>query len=239
MDVVFIGFVGLGVLALILDSVPSLAEKYGRALHGVEMFVGVMFVLEYLARIWSAAKRLQYIFSFWGLVDLVAIVPFVFQGFGLAYLRMLRVLRIFAILKVAHYTRASDVLALSLLHSRSKIAVFLLTVSVFVCVLGFTMYTVEPETFPTVPHALWWTIVTITTVGYGDYVPVTVLGKIIAGCAMVMAFGIIAVPTGIVAVEYGQAMRETTRGRACARCRRDQHLEPANYCATCGTALGD
>lgn len=237
MDLVFIAAVVVAIIALSLESVPSVVARYDPVLNGVETVVGSMFVVEYLLRIWVARYKLRYIFSFWGLIDLLAILPFLFRGFGLAYLRMFRVLRIFAILKISRYTRASSVLIHSLLESRTKVAVFLLTVVVLVCVIGFTMHAVEPQTFPTIPDAIWWTIVTITTVGYGDLVPVTLLGKTIAAFTMITAFGIIAVPTGIVAVEYGQAVRDARRTVKCPRCRRDDHEERANYCSTCGEAL--
>lgn len=237
MDLVFIGAVFVGITALALESVPTIAQEWGATLMTVEQIVGVMFTLEYLARIWVARRKLRYMFSFWGVIDLVAILPFLFQGSGLAYLRLLRVLRIFAILKVTHYTQASSVLLKSLSESRSKILVFLLTVCVLVSIIGFTMHAIEPETFPTVPEAIWWTVVTITTVGYGDMVPATPLGKIIAGIAMITAFGIIAVPTGIVAAEYGTAQRQQKGKRPCPRCDRQLHEELANYCATCGERL--
>jgi voltage-gated potassium channel len=236
-DLVFIAAVFIGITALALESVPSVATEWAPVLMTIEQIVGSMFVVEYVARIWVARYKLRYIFSFWGIIDLVAILPFLFQGFGLAYLRLLRVLRIFAILKVTHYTQASTVLLKSLVESRSKILVFLLTVCVLVSIIGFTMHAIEPETFPTVPEAIWWTVVTITTVGYGDLVPATPLGKIIAGMAMVTAFGIIAVPTGIVAAEYGTAQRNMKSDRPCPRCVRQQHEESANYCATCGERL--
>jgi voltage-gated potassium channel len=238
-DLVFISAVFVGITALALESVPSVADKYLDELRLIEQIVGAMFVLEYVVRIWTACFKLRYIFSFWGLIDLVAILPFLFQGFGLAYLRLLRVLRIFAILKVTHYTQASAVLLQSLVQSRSKILVFLLAVCVLVSIIGFTMHAVEPETFPTVPDAIWWTVVTITTVGYGDMVPTSPLGKVIAGVAMVTAFGIIAVPTGIVVAEYGTQHRKQQSNRPCPRCRRPDHEETANYCATCGERLAE
>jgi len=236
-DLIFIGAVFLGITALVLESVKPFEARHHDALELSETVVGTIFVLEYAARIWVAGNKLRYLVSFWGLIDLAAILPFVFSGFGLAYLRAFRVLRIFAILKIGHYTYASQSLYESLVQSRSKILVFLLTVGVLVVVLSFAMYHLEPETFQSVPEAMWWVIVTLTTVGYGDIVPKTVLGKMLASLTMVTAFGIIAVPTGIVAVEYGNVRAREGKSLRCRRCARDRHTEDANYCATCGERL--
>jgi voltage-gated potassium channel len=235
-DIALILVIAIGVLALILESVPSIAREHETALVVVEAIVGTVFVLEYALRFWVAPKKLAYVLSFWGLIDLLAIVPFLFRGFGFAYLRTLRVLRIFSILKIGKYTHASRMLVDSLMASRSKIGVFLLSVLVLVLVLSFTMHALEPESFPTVPDAIWWTIVTVTTVGYGDFVPHSLLGRMLASAAMITAFGIIAVPTGIVAAEYGD-VRAGRRKETCKECGRDSHDTDALYCAGCGTEL--
>ncbi|MCP4504037.1 MAG: ion transporter [Deltaproteobacteria bacterium] len=234
-DVLIIAMIFLAIGALILESMPEMAA-FKSKLHVVEILVGAIFVIEYSARVWTARKPSVYIFSFWGIVDLLAIVPFVFQGFGFPFLRVLRVLRIFAILKVVEYTSASESLMLSLVASRNKIFVFLLSVTVLVLVIAFTMNLVEPQMFPTVPDAIWWTIVTITTVGYGDMVPVTFLGKTIASLTMLTAFGIIAVPTGVVAVEFQRAQVKKD-GILCGRCKKNWHEGDANYCSRCGETL--
>lgn len=235
-DVVLILIIGMGVLALILESVPSVVRDHGATLKLIEIGVGSIFVVEYALRFWVARRKRDYVLSFWGIVDLLAILPFLFSGFELAYLRLFRLLRIFSILKVGHYMSAATLLRESLAASRSKIGVFLFTVLVLVLVVAFTMHTIEPQTFPTVPEAIWWVIVTITTVGYGDYVPQTVLGRMVASVAMITSFGIIAVPTGIVAAEYNikRSARKTTLCRSCGR---NTHDAEAAYCAACGTRL--
>lgn len=236
-DLVFIGAVFVAVLALALESIEQYAVKYDAVFKLSEIFVGTIFVVEYAARIWAAGHKPRYLFSFWGVIDFLALLPFLFSGFGFAFLRAFRVLRIFAILKIGHYTKASQSLTDSLLQSRSKITVFLLAVVVLVVVLSFAMYTIEPETFHSVPEAMWWVIVTLTTVGYGDIVPQTLLGRALASLTMITAFGIIAVPTGIVAVEYGNVQSKRGRGVRCPRCARSRHPDDANYCATCGERL--
>jgi voltage-gated potassium channel len=235
-DLFLIFVIFAGVMALILESVPDIQRDHERALAITEVVVGTIFVSEYLIRLWVARRKLRFILSFWGVIDLLAILPFLFQGFGLAYLRVFRVLRVFAILKVGQYTYASRILIQSLLASRSKIAVFLLAVLVLVTVLGFLMHGIEPESFPTVPDAMWWVIVTITTVGYGDFVPTTLPGKLVAAGAMITAFGIIAVPTGIVASEYNIA-RADRRRTPCSGCGREDHDGDAAYCCACGAQL--
>jgi voltage-gated potassium channel len=240
-DIALIIIIIIGVLALILDSVPSITAHYHQHLIVTEAFVGTIFVLEYGIRVWVARLRLRWMLSFWGIIDLLAILPFLFQGFGMAYLRVFRVLRVFSILKIGQYTSASRLLADSLVASRSKIGVFLLTVVVLVLVLGFTMHAIEPQTFPTVPDAIWWVVVTVTTVGYGDLVPVTLLGRLIAGAAMIAAFGIIAVPTGIVAAEVASRRPENAPPgiHVCHGCGHGFHVEGARFCALCGCELED
>ena len=235
-DLLFIGAVLLAIGTLIVESVPVYAAAYGHILDVVEWCVVGVFIAEYAMRVWVARKKLRYIFSLWGLIDLLAIVPTFFAGFDLAYLRALRALRIFTILKFARFTHASDTLFHSLRNSTEKISVFVFVVAILMLVLSITEYTIEPQTFPTIPHALWWTVVTVTTVGYGDYVPVTVWGRILAGAAMVISFGIIAVPTGIVAAEFSQGRR---RRLLCPRCSKSDHDVGARYCAACGVELPD
>ncbi|MFZ9887653.1 MAG: ion transporter [Myxococcota bacterium] len=235
-DVVLIFCIAIGVMALILESIPEFMQQHHSALRLVERGVGIVFVGEYALRLWVARRKRDYIFSFWGVVDLLAVLPFVFQGFDLAYFRLFRVLRIFSILKVGHYMSAASLLLDSLAASHTKIGVFLFTVSVLVLVLAFTMHEVEPQTFRTIPDAIWWVVVTITTVGYGDLVPVTALGRLIAGVAMIVAFGIIAVPTGIVAAEYNLQLQGRSSS-ACGGCGRNRHDKDAQYCASCGKRL--
>ncbi len=233
-DVVAIGVVLAAVGMLMADSVPWVHDIYGPELEAFEVVVGVLFVLEYAIRTWVATNKLRWIFSFYGLIDLLALLPFVVSAFGLTYLRVLRVLRIFAILKVTRYTSASNILLRGIVESRTKIGVFLLAVVVIETVVAFTMHALEPQTFSSVPDAMWWVVVTVTTVGYGDVVPVTFFGKLVAAFTMVTSFGIIAVPTGIVASEV--AAHADTK-RTCPRCQRHRHFDDANYCCICAEPL--
>lgn len=222
--------------SLVLESVPELQARYGALFYGLELGAGMFFSADYLARIWTAGHKRSYLLSFWGITDLLAIVPLVFLTFDLAFLRILRVVRVFALLKLGRYTQASDSLMASLSASRSKIFVFLVAVLVLILVIGCTMHVVEPQSFPTIPDAIWWTVVTITTVGYGDFAPVTLAGRLIAGVTMILAFGIIAVPTGLVAVEMSHPSGQRS-GRSCPRCSKDHHTKDANYCDRCGERL--
>ncbi len=226
----------LGVGALILETVPEVREDWLTELRALETFVGISFSIEYLLRVWTAPRRLRYIFSFWGIIDFMAIFPFLFPGVGIAWLRLFRILRIFSILKIARYTAASRVLLISLKESRSKIGIFLLSVVLIVLMVSFVLHGIEPDTFPTVPHAVWWSIVTISTVGYGDYVPATPLGKTVAAMLMITAYGIIAVPTGIVAAEYSAALQGQTPppNLACGTCGFRSADPAARFCSRCG-----
>lgn len=241
-DLVIIGMIILAVVALILESVPAYNARWGNVFHFVELLAGLVFVFEYIARVWTASNALRYMRSFWGIVDLLAILPLLLSGLDLQFLRTFRLLRVFSILKVVGYTKASATLLDSLVQARTKIGVFLFAVCVLVLIISFTMYLLEPDKFTTIPEAIWWTIVTITTVGYGDYVPDSFLGKVLAAFTMLTAFGIIAVPTGIIAVEIrNQGKREekllSVHHVRCRRCGQDEHLTDARYCRRCAEPL--
>lgn len=241
-DLVIIGMIILAVTALILESVPAYNAAWGNWFHAVELLAGLVFVLEYIARVWTASNAFRYMRSFWGIVDLLAILPLLLSGFDLQFLRTFRLLRVFSILKVVGYTKASATLIDSLIQARTKIGVFLFAVCVLVLIISFTMHLLEPHKFTTIPDAIWWTIVTITTVGYGDYVPASMLGKVLAAFTMLTAFGIIAVPTGIIAVEIrNQGKREekvlSVHHVRCRRCGQDEHLTDARYCRRCAEPL--
>lgn len=243
-DVALIGAILLSVAVVTLDSVPAIAARWGRELHALEWIFTVLFTLEYAARIWSARDRLAYVRSFYGIVDLLAVAPsylaLVFPaGRFFVALRILRVLRIFRILKLAQYVSEASVLSAAMRASRHKIIVFLTTVLTVVVVVGSLMYMVEGPSrgFTSIPTSVYWAVVTVTTVGYGDLAPQTPLGKAIAAALMVLGYGIIAVPTGIVTLELDRAARRPAERRPCPGCGVDRHDADAAYCKHCGSAL--
>ena len=233
------------VLTMILDSVASLPPAMHRALFVLEWVFTGLFTLEYAARLWCAADRLRYARSFFGVVDLLAILPswigLVFpESRFLGVVRALRVLRVFRILKLTQYVSEASVLTQAMLAARYKITVFLFTIIVAVSVIGSLMYIVEgPEHgFTSIPTSMYWAIVTMTTVGYGDISPGTTLGRLLASALMVLGYGILAVPTGIVTLELQKsAAAKVPRAVTCPGCGRDGHDLDAKFCKGCGAAL--
>lgn len=244
-DVVLIAAILLSVLVVMLDSVASISARHGAALYAAEWFFTVLFTIEYLLRLWTSRNRAAYARSFYGVVDLLAVLPtwlsILFPpGRFLAVLRVLRVLRVFRILKLAEYVEQGAVLGAALRASRYKITVFVCTVITIVIVVGSLMYLIEGPTagFTDIPQSIYWAIVTITTVGYGDVAPQTALGKSLAATLMIMGYGIIAVPTGIMTLELERASRAAREERrVCPGCGSDEHDPDASYCKYCGTQL--
>jgi voltage-gated potassium channel len=243
-DVVLIAAIVLSVLVVMLDSVASISAAYGDLLYAAEWFFTILFTIEYLLRLWTAAKPAAYARSFYGVVDLLSVLPtwlsILFPpGRFLVAFRILRVLRVFRILKLAEYVEQGAVLAAALRASRYKITVFVCTVLTITVVVGSLMYLVEGPSsgFTSIPQSVYWAIVTLTTVGYGDVAPESPLGKGIAATLMIMGYGIIAVPTGIVTLELDRASRASGRRRACRGCGVDRHDADATFCKHCGTAL--
>ena len=243
-DVALIGFIALSLVVVMLDSVEGVRMQHGELLRILEWILTIAFTIEYVLRLACVRKPLSYATSFFGLVDLFAILPTYLSLLlpGAQYLlviRGLRILRIFRVLKLAHYLDESAVLARALMASRHKIIVFLYTVATLVCILGSLMYLVEgPEHgFTSIPRGIYWAIVTLTTVGYGDSSPQTSWGQAIAAMIMILGYGIIAVPTGVVTVELNEARRREAQGRSCPSCGiRDHDLDSA-YCRKCGAQL--
>ncbi|MCF8240682.1 MAG: ion transporter [Melioribacteraceae bacterium] len=242
-DLVLIVSIILSVIAVMLDSVASIRDQYGRQLYFIEWTFTILFSIEYILRIISVGKPLKYIFSFYGIVDFLAIAPTYLSLFfpGTQYLlviRILRVLRVFRVLKFVQYIGEAQLLTQALKASSKKIIVFLFTVVTLVVILGSMMYLIEGEEngFTSIPVSIYWTIVTLTTVGYGDISPQTNFGQLLASIIMITGYGIIAVPTGIVTVEMGKLKRRTNT-QSCPECSADDHDNDAVFCKHCGTKL--
>ena len=208
-DVILLISIVLSVICVSLESVDSISLKYGVLLRSLEWIFTILFTIEYFLRIWIIRNPFKYIFSFWGIVDFIAILPtyllFIFNLQFLMIIRVIRLIRLFRILHLSSYIRGGQTMIIALRKSIPKIVVFLLTVLLFVIVIGTIMYIVEgplgnnTEGFENIPNSIYWAIVTLTTVGYGSAVPVTAFGKLFASLIMLLGYGIIAVPTGIVA----------------------------------------
>lgn len=242
-DITVIALILLSVAAVILESVRYVRDIFGPELQIAEWTFTILFTLEYILRLVSVKRPLRYALSFYGLVDLVAIVPTYLSLFipGTHFfltVRLLRLLRIFRILKLAEYTSASRVITSALIASRKKIFVFLVAVLTIVTVVGSLMYAVEGEEngFTDIPTSIYWAIVTMTTVGYGDLSPQTPLGKFFASVVMILGYGIIAVPTGIVTAELARSGRAES-SQVCPECHAEPHDIDALHCKYCGTKL--
>ena len=244
-DLALIWLILLSVATVILESVRSVRVQYGDPLYTLEWVFTLLFTIEYVLRLLSVRRPLRYATSFFGIVDLLAIIPTYLSIFlpGSQYLlviRILRLLRVFRLLKLSEYVTEADTLRRALHASRRKISVFLSVVVLLVVVIGALMYVVEGEAhgFTSIPVSIYWAIVTLTTVGYGDLSPRTPLGQILASIVMVIGYGIIAVPTGIVSVELAHAARqERMTNQLCPACGAEGHDPDAVYCKYCGASL--
>lgn len=233
----------LSVIVVMLESVVSIRQSHGKLLYGLEWAFTGLFTLEYALRIVCVQRPWRYVFSFYGLIDLLAVVPtylslFVSGAQTLLIIRVIRLLRVFLVFKLARFLGEGLQLAVALKASRHKIVVFLSVVLAAVCVMGTLMFLLEgPENgFTSIPQSVYWAIVTMTTVGYGDIAPKTVAGQLFASVVMVMGYGIIAVPTGIVSVELAKAARKVST-QVCQSCLAGGHEADARYCRHCGTKL--
>jgi voltage-gated potassium channel len=243
-DIALIWAILASVVVAILETVPSLREGQVDAFHRVEWFFTLLFTLEYGFRLFSHPRPMAYAFSFFGLIDLFSILPTYMSLFlpgsqALVVIRVFRTLRLFRIFKLIRYMREARVLLVALQGSRPKIIVFLVALSGIVITMGALMYLVEgaQSGFSSIPKGIYWAVITLTTVGYGDLVPKTVLGQTIATMVMIMGYSIIAVPTGIVGVEIANATRVVSELSACPRCSKAGHDADARYCKNCGGAL--
>jgi len=245
-DVALMLLVSLSVLAVVLESVATVRARYAFELHLVEWVFTLLFSAEYAARLWCVRDRRKYATSFFGVVDLLSILPtYLWLVLPTAHyamaVRALRLLRIFRVFKMPHHLGEANVILNALLASRRKILVFTATILVVVLVEGTLIYAIEghhnPD-FANIPQSMYWAIVTLTTVGYGDITPVTIPGKLMASVVMLTGFSILAVPTGIVTAEIGaQIMRDRRDGRRCGECGHLGHEPHARHCLLCGAPL--
>jgi len=230
------------VAAVMVDSIHPIQLQYREQLQAIEWGFTLLFTVEYVLRLACVPSRLAYATSFFGVIDLASILPTYLSMIipGTQYLvviRVLRVLRVFRILKLVEYVGEANVLLVAIRQSRRKIAIFAATVLTTTVILGAFMYLIEGPVngFTSIPTSIYWTIVTITTVGYGDIAPVTAAGKMVATVVMLLGYAIVAVPTGILTVELSKARRPPPR--TCSRCGKEDHDEDARYCSRCAEPL--
>ena len=243
-DVILLWMIILSVTVVILESVATMRLAYHDYFVTAEWIFTIAFTIEYLLRIYSSPNPIKYMTSFYGVIDLLAILPtylglFFEQYTFLLIIRALRLLRMFRVLKLARYVKEATILAKALRLSKHKIIVFFGAVLTMVLILGSLLYLIEGEEngFTSIPQSVYWAIVTITTVGYGDIAPVTVMGKILASVAMLTGYSIIAVPTGIISVEIGKAVKSERKTKVCANCKHGSHDPDASFCKVCGNKL--
>lgn len=242
-DEILIITIVLSVIVVMLDSVKEISASYGGLFYSLEWIFTIMFTVEYLLRLICVGRPIRYATSFFGIIDLIAILPAYFSLFlpGSEYLlvvRSLRLLRIFRVLKLVQYLGEADLLMRALRKSRRKITLFLFTVLNLVVILGSLMYVIEggKNGFTSIPKSIYWAIITLTTVGYGDIVPETGLGQAVASVVMIIGYSIIAVPTGIITSEITCASKYT-KGRVCQSCSFEGHDSDAKFCKRCGAEL--
>jgi voltage-gated potassium channel len=245
-DVVLLYMILTSILLVMLESVQSISSQYEELFYILEWLFTIFFSIEFLLRLWISRKPSNYLFSFFGLVDLMAVIPtyltlFYTGGSYLIVIRAVRLLRVFRILKLSRQLSESRVLVKALISGRHKILVFLGGVLTLVIIMGTLMYLIEGSEngFDSIPRSIYWAIVTTTTVGYGDIYPVTVLGQILAATLMLMGYAIIAVPTGIISSELNKTSHQKAYKKKvkCSSCGKQKHTPKSEYCSRCGTVL--
>jgi voltage-gated potassium channel len=243
-DVALLWAILLSVAVVMLESVREINVRYGNFLHNLEIIFTIIFTIEYVARIYAVDKPFKYIFSFLGIVDFLAIIPTYISYFlaGSQYLlviRTIRLLRVFRVFKLKRFIGEADTLVMALRSSRHKITVFFLSVTSLVVIMGTLMYLIEGEKngFTSIPLSIYWAIITLTTVGYGDIAPLTVVGRAMASLIMIIGYSIIAVPTGIVTAELRRARKNFDKNRVCLNCKKAGHTHDAIYCNQCAFPL--
>jgi voltage-gated potassium channel len=247
-DIALLVAIIMSVLVVMLESVKSIRAEYGHVLHSLEWFFTILFTVEYFLRIYSTKKSIAYIKSFYGIVDLMAILPtylslFLVGAQFLSIVRALRLLRVFRVLKMAQFLYEYNFLLIAMKQSSKKIIVFFGTVLILVSIAGTALYVVEQNQnggFDNIPLSIYWAIVTVTTVGFGDIVPMTSVGKFMASCLMIIGYSIIAIPTGIVGAEMMDLDKRKRAGfssKSCENCSAEGHRLDAKYCFDCGEKL--
>ncbi len=244
-DVALLVAILLSVLVVMLESVSGIDRRWAYQLDALEWGFTILFTIEYALRIYVIDKPWKYIFSFYGIIDLLSIIPtylsvIIGGAESLLVIRSLRLLRIFRVLKLSRYVGESDMLIKALIGSKRKIFVFLFAVLAITIISGTAMYLLEGKKngFDSIPHSIYWAIVTLTTVGYGDISPHTWAGQFLASIIMILGYGIIAVPTGIVTSEIAKVTLEELRQKAiCAGCGEQNHIVGSQYCHKCGEEL--
>ncbi|RZS92596.1 ion transporter [Aquimarina brevivitae] len=246
-DIVLLILIGLSIILVMVESVKGFSDRFYDYLYYGEWVITIFFTLEYIARIISIKRPARYIFSFYGIIDLLSTLPlylsFFFTGsHALLTVRALRLLRVFRILKISRYISEANKLGKAIKDSGAKILVFLFAVLVVCIIMGTVMYLVEGEEsgFKSIPVSVYWCIVTLTTVGFGDIAPVTPLGQFLAALIMIMGYGIIAVPTGIVTAEYAAGGKKPVvplNTQVCSNCNAQRHRDGAKHCYNCGETL--
>lgn len=243
-DLVLIITILISIITVMLESMPDVKQSYGHYLRIIEWVITILFSIEYFLRIFIVGKPFTYILSFFGIIDLLSILPtylaLMISGTqALIVIRALRLLRIFRILKISRYILEARILLNALKESRVKISVFLFSVSTLVIIIGSSMYLIEGEEsgFISIPKSIYWAIVTLTTVGYGDLTPQTAVGQFFSSLVMIIGYAIIAVPTGIVTVELARSMNTSQSTQVCPTCLKEGHDKDARYCKYCGAEI--
>jgi len=244
-DIILLVFIVASIITVMLESVESIDLKYHTLFNYIEWAITILFTIEYFIRIISLKNPKKYIFSFYGIIDLLSTLPkylsYILVGaHALVALRALRLLRIFRILKLARFIGESENLIKALKASRAKISVFLLAVLSIAVILGTLMYLIEAgqdSGFDSIPRSVYWAIVTLTTVGYGDIAPITPFGQLIASVIMILGYAIIAIPTGIVSAEFSKHKKIETNTQSCPYCLATDHHDGAEFCYECGKPL--
>ncbi len=246
-DILLFFLIIVSVVLVMLESVKEIDEKYHTILLTLEWIITILFTVEYIARVISIKKPFKYIFSFYGIIDFVSTIPlyvsYIIAGSQvLLAIRAFRLLRIFRILKLVKFLGEASQLNRALKASRAKIAVFIYAVLILCVIMGTFMYLIEDDEagFTSIPRSIYWAVVTLTTVGYGDIAPQTTLGQLIATIVMILGYGIIAVPTGIVTVEFskkGEKNNVHVNTQSCPSCSKEGHRDDATHCFNCGSEI--
>lgn len=239
-DLILLYLILISFVVVVLESIPDTSPELRKIYFYIEWGFTILFSIEYLLRVILNPKPLKYIFSLWGLIDILAILPtylglFIGGNHSMQAIRIVRLMRAFRILRLTKFSREAELLLDALQRSLYKIAVFMVFMFVVVIFLGTVMYVLESSNpgFSSIPQSIYWAIVTVTTVGFGDVVPITVAGKVLASLTMLIGYVIIAVPTGITAVELSRSADERKKLKTCSHCAEENRLD-AKFCSNCG-----